>query len=205
MRTCHSSFMAKRVRHRHRRARATVTLPRRWLALAMPAVHVPTAAIFASPHLTRCAASAKISVFSESYGRNDLEPIAASQYPGVAQAIMSLGRIVPGARMGGSGASVFAVCESEHAARLADGALPETIAGRAVVALARHPLAAFVHQRALESIARRRGMDERMVNRDTAPFARAKARFPLGSRQVVRHRILIPAFVGSIPTSPAIR
>jgi len=27
--------------------------------------------------------------------------------------------------------------------------------------------------------------------------------FPLGSRQVVRHRILIPAFVGSIPTSPA--
>ena len=29
-------------------------------------------------------------------------------------------------------------------------------------------------------------------------------RFPLGSRQVVRHRILIPAFVGSIPTSPAI-
>src|SRR5450631_1015021 len=25
----------------------------------------------------------------------------------------------------------------------------------------------------------------------------------LGSRQVVRHRILIPAFVGSIPTSPA--
>jgi hypothetical protein len=26
----------------------------------------------------------------------------------------------------------------------------------------------------------------------------------LGSRQVVRHRILIPAFVGSIPTSPAI-
>ena len=27
---------------------------------------------------------------------------------------------------------------------------------------------------------------------------------PLGSRQVVRHRILIPAFVGSIPTSPAI-
>ena len=29
--------------------------------------------------------------------------------------------------------------------------------------------------------------------------------FPLGSRQVVRHRILIPAFVGSIPTSPAIQ
>ena len=26
----------------------------------------------------------------------------------------------------------------------------------------------------------------------------------MGSRQVVRHWILIPAFVGSIPTSPAI-
>jgi 4-diphosphocytidyl-2-C-methyl-D-erythritol kinase len=120
-----------------------VSMPRCWLALAMPAVHVPTAAIFASPQLTRSAPSAKISVFSESYGRNDLEPIAASQYPGVAQAIAVLGRIVPGARMSGSGAAVFAACESEQAARRAVSALPETIAGRAVVTLARHPLAEF--------------------------------------------------------------
>ena len=49
-----------------------VSLPRQWLALAMPATHVPTPCIFASPELTRCTASAKISVFSESYGRNDL-------------------------------------------------------------------------------------------------------------------------------------
>jgi hypothetical protein len=39
--------------------------------------------------------------------------------------------------------------------------------------------------------------DSRAVRKDTLFF------FPLGSRQVVRHRILIPAFVGSIPTSPA--
>src|SRR5688572_28938390 len=121
----------------------SVSLPRRWLALAMPAAHVPTAAIFASPELTRCAASAKISVFSESYGRNDLEPVAALQYPRVAEAIAVLESIVPGVRMSGSGASVFAACESEHAARLAVSALPEAIAGRAVVTLARHPLAEF--------------------------------------------------------------
>ena len=120
-----------------------VSLPRRWLALAMPATHVPTAAIFASPQLTRSAASAKMSVFSESYGRNDLEPIAASQYPDVAQAIAVLERIVPGARMSGSGSAVFAACESEQAARLAVSGLPEAIAGRAVVTLARHPLAEF--------------------------------------------------------------
>jgi 4-diphosphocytidyl-2-C-methyl-D-erythritol kinase len=120
-----------------------VSLPRRWLALAMPATHVPTAAIFASPQLTRSAASAKMSVFSESYGRNDLESVAASQYPRVAEAIAVLESIVPGARMSGSGASVFAACESEHAARLAVSALPETLSGRAVVTLARHPLAEF--------------------------------------------------------------
>lgn len=120
-----------------------VSLPRRWLALAMPAAHVPTAEIFACAQLTRTTASAKISVFSESYGRNDLEPVAASRYPDVARAIAVLEGIVPGARMSGSGAAVFAACESEQAARLAVSALPATIAGRAVATLARHPLAEF--------------------------------------------------------------
>lgn len=120
-----------------------VSLPRQWLALAMPATHVPTARVFASPELTRATASAKITVFSERYGRNDLQPVAASRYPEVARALASLARTVPDARMTGSGAAVIAVCETPDAARRALNALPEGIAGRVVVTLARHPLAGF--------------------------------------------------------------
>jgi 4-diphosphocytidyl-2-C-methyl-D-erythritol kinase len=120
-----------------------VSLPRQWVALAMPATHVSTARIFASPELTRCTASAKMNVFSESYGRNDLEPVATSWYPEVARALALLARIVPDARMTGSGSAVIAACENEDAARRAVDALPEDIAGRVVVTLARHPLAGF--------------------------------------------------------------
>ena len=60
---------------------APVSLPRQWLALALPAVQVPTAAIFAAPELTRSTPSAKINVFSVGYGRNDLEPVAAARHP----------------------------------------------------------------------------------------------------------------------------
>jgi 4-diphosphocytidyl-2-C-methyl-D-erythritol kinase len=120
-----------------------VSLPRQWLALAMPATHVPTAQIFASPELTRCTASAKISVFSESYGRNDLEPVAVSRYPEVGRARGLLARIVPEARMTGSGAAVIAACKTPDAAARALNALPEDIAGRVAATLARHPLAGF--------------------------------------------------------------
>lgn len=120
-----------------------VSLPRQWLALAMPATHVSTARIFASPELTRSTASAKISVFSESYGRNDLEPVAASRYAEVALERASLARFAPGARMTGSGAAVVAVCETQDAARRAVTALPGDIAGRVVATLAQHPLRRF--------------------------------------------------------------
>ena len=120
-----------------------VSLPRQWLALALPATHVPTARIFASPELTRCTTSAKMSVFSESYGRNDLEPVAAAQYPDVAAALAALARVSRNARMTGSGAAVIAACETEEAARRALRALPAGVAGRVVVTLPRHPLGGF--------------------------------------------------------------
>ena len=120
-----------------------VSLPRQWLALALPATHVPTARIFASPELTRCTTSAKISVFSESSGRNDQQPVAAAQYPGVAAALAALARDARDARMTGSGAAVIAACETEDAARRAVSALPAGVAGRVVSTLRRHPLGGF--------------------------------------------------------------
>jgi len=122
---------------------APVSLPRQWLALALPAVPVPTAAVFAAPELTRSTPSAKINVFSVGYGRNDLEPVAAARYPDVAAALAALGRAAGSARMSGSGSSVFAACESAGTARNAVLALPPGLRGLVVRTLARHPLASF--------------------------------------------------------------
>jgi 4-diphosphocytidyl-2-C-methyl-D-erythritol kinase len=120
-----------------------VSLPRQWLALALPAVPVPTAAIFAAPELTRSTPSAKMNVFSVSYGRNDLEPVASARHPEVAAALAALGRAAGNARMTGSGSTVFAACESAGAARKAVAALPPGLRGLVARTLARHPLASF--------------------------------------------------------------
>jgi 4-diphosphocytidyl-2-C-methyl-D-erythritol kinase len=120
-----------------------VSLPRQWLALALPAVQVPTASIFAAAELTRSTRSAKINVFSVGYGRNDLEPVAAARHPDVAAALAALGRAAGNARMSGSGSSVFAACESAGTARKVVLALPPGLRGLVVRTLARHPLASF--------------------------------------------------------------
>jgi 4-diphosphocytidyl-2-C-methyl-D-erythritol kinase len=124
---------------------APMTVPGWWIALVAPAVHVSTPTIFAAPELTRCTPSAKMNVFSERYGRNDLQPVAAARFPRIAAALAALGRDGH-ARMTGSGACVFACCESrERAGRAVDAARREVPEARGFVTriLARHPLATF--------------------------------------------------------------
>ena len=120
-----------------------MTAPHAWLALAFPRSHVATREIFAAPELTRSTPSAKIDVFSESYGRNDLSGVACARHPPVAEALAALARIAPQARMTGSGACVYASFAREHEARTAADALPAGLSVMVVRTLARHPLAAF--------------------------------------------------------------
>lgn len=120
-----------------------MSVPPLWIALAMPRVHVPTAAIFAALQLTRPTPSAKIDVFSEGYGHNDLEPIAAAQFPQVREAMLALRRGSPLARMTGSGACVFAPFAAERDARAAIEHLPAATPGRVVRTLEAHPLASL--------------------------------------------------------------
>ena len=61
-----------------------------------PPVAVPTATVFAAPELTRNAPSAKMDVFSEAYGRNDLAAVAAARFPAVAAALDALSRAAVG-------------------------------------------------------------------------------------------------------------
>ena len=91
-----------------------VSLPTMWLALVHPDARVDTADIFAAPELTRDTPSAKIDVFSESYGRNDLARVTAARFPRVAEALAALKPASPQARMTGSGACVFAAFASER-------------------------------------------------------------------------------------------
>jgi 4-diphosphocytidyl-2-C-methyl-D-erythritol kinase len=120
-----------------------VTLPPQWFAVIAPAVSVPTAGIFAAPELTRDGASSKIDVFSEGYGRNDLEPIARARFAGIAEALEALRKHAVNARMTGSGSCVFASFSSEALARAALAALRPGMNGFVARTLARHPLAGF--------------------------------------------------------------
>ncbi|HVE49452.1 MAG TPA: 4-(cytidine 5'-diphospho)-2-C-methyl-D-erythritol kinase [Casimicrobiaceae bacterium] len=122
---------------------APVSLPRRWLALALPRAQVATRDVFAARELTRSTPSAKISVFSESYGHNDLAAVVTSRYPDVERALSAMRSRVTTARMTGSGAGVVAVCASSEAAQSVIEDLPSGTPGRVVRTLGRHPLAAF--------------------------------------------------------------
>lgn len=121
-----------------------IALPAAWIALALPPVAVSTASIFAAPELTRSAASAKMDVFSEGYGRNDLEAAATARFAAVAQALTALRRVAPQARMTGSGAAVFAAFATAAEAQAALAALPAGMPGRVVRTIDRHSLAALV-------------------------------------------------------------
>jgi len=118
-----------------------VSLPPLWVAVIVPPVKVETAAIFAAPELTRNAQSEKMDVFSESYGRNDLQPVAVARFPDIAVALASLRERSPGARMTGSGSCVFAAFATEAGAREAVDARPRGMGGFVARTLARHPLA----------------------------------------------------------------
>jgi 4-diphosphocytidyl-2-C-methyl-D-erythritol kinase len=120
-----------------------VTLAPRWAAVIVPPCAVATATIFAAPELTRAGASLKIEIFSEGYGRNDLQAVAVARYPDIAAALEALSRASDAARMTGSGACVYAWFESEAAARAALATTGPAARGFVARTLARHPLAAF--------------------------------------------------------------
>jgi 4-diphosphocytidyl-2-C-methyl-D-erythritol kinase len=82
-------------------------------------------------------------VFSEGYGRNDLQPIAVARFPDIDAALGTLRAVSVSARMTGSGSCVFASFASESEARVALEAKPPGMRGFVARTLARHPLAGF--------------------------------------------------------------
>jgi 4-diphosphocytidyl-2-C-methyl-D-erythritol kinase len=93
-----------------------VQLPETWFALVHPQVHVPTAAVFQAPELTRNSPPITMGGFLQSGGRNDFEPVVRARYPQVAHALDWLGHFAQ-ARLTGTGSCIFAPCASLNEAQ----------------------------------------------------------------------------------------
>ena len=126
-----------------------ISTPECWFVVIEPGVSVPTATIFGAPELTRNSKPVTLLDFSKaptSFGKNDLQAVATSQYPQVADALRWLEKFGP-ARMSGSGACVFGCFASQERADavvVATGAATAATAGHWNVwtakSLQRHPL-----------------------------------------------------------------
>jgi 4-diphosphocytidyl-2-C-methyl-D-erythritol kinase len=124
------------------------SVPPIWFAVLSPRVRVSTAAMFAAPELTRQTPSAKINVFSEAYGGNDLEAVAVSRFPEISACLALLAREAPHdvrVAMSGSGGSVFAAFAEENAAvqSLSRAVRAGGVEGFVARSLTRHPLQHF--------------------------------------------------------------
>ena len=122
--------------------------PARWFVVIEPGVSIPTAAIFGAQELTRGSKPVRISDFSrspESFGKNDLQVVAAQRFPAVAEVLQWLSAH-GNARMTGSGACVFCPFENEQQAQSVLAQVPPRWKAWKAEAMQRHPLAGLLKQ-----------------------------------------------------------
>ena len=117
-----------------------LALPPAWYLLVDPAVHVPTAALFASPDLTRDAAPAKISDFvSGSLLGNVFEPVVRRREPAIEAVFQALSHVgTP--RLTGSGGGCFVEFADRTSAEAALTTLPSGLQAWVVEGAMRSPL-----------------------------------------------------------------
>ena len=111
-----------------------------WYLVLTPQVAVSTKEIFSDAALTRDTKRLKIPPFLSGQGANDLEPVVRRRFPDVAAHLEWLKSRVPGARMTGSGACVFAEFRIEAEALALLRELPGGMRGFVTQGLQQHPL-----------------------------------------------------------------
>ncbi len=119
-----------------------VALPERWYVVLEPPVQVPTADIFRSSALRRDTPAVAAPDWHPGFGANDLEPVATTLHPVLAEYIGWLSGFAH-TRMTGSGACVFAEFERRSEAEAVLAQLPGGMRGWVAAGLAAHPLAAL--------------------------------------------------------------
>ncbi len=108
----------------------------------VPPVHVATPAIFTHPGLTRNTPSVRISRLSDGFGHNDLESVACTLHPEVAEYLGWL-KDHGDARMTGSGGCVFASYPTRAEAEAVFALRPGRMDGFVADGLDQHPLFGF--------------------------------------------------------------
>jgi 4-diphosphocytidyl-2-C-methyl-D-erythritol kinase len=111
-----------------------------WYLVLTPQVAVSTKEIFSDAALTRDTKRLKIPPFLSGQGANDLELVVRRRFPDVASHLEWLKSRVPGARMTGSGACVFAEFSTEAEALALERELPGGMRGFVTQGLEKHPL-----------------------------------------------------------------
>jgi 4-diphosphocytidyl-2-C-methyl-D-erythritol kinase len=117
-----------------------VSLPPAWYLVVEPGVHVPTAALFQSPQLTRDAPQAKIGDFaSGTLTGNAFEPVLRAREPAIEAVFQALAAIgTP--RLTGSGSGCFVEFANRPAAEQALAGLPKSLRARVVAGVQHSPL-----------------------------------------------------------------
>lgn len=117
-----------------------LTLPPAWYLVVDPGVHVPTAALFAAPELTRDAPAVTISDFVSGVPLgNAFEPVLRAREPAVEAVFAALSRVgTP--RLTGSGSGCFVEFASRESAEAALAGLPPGLDARVVAGAAVSPL-----------------------------------------------------------------
>ena len=105
-----------------------VELPNAFFLVVTPPCFVSTKEVFSQENLTRNSPAIKMADFLAGRSRNDCEAVTRALYPEVAEALDWLAQFTE-ARMTGTGASVFARCESRAEAEQLLARLPKTLTG----------------------------------------------------------------------------
>lgn len=105
-----------------------VELPDAFFLVVTPPCFVSTKEVFSQENLTRNSPAIKMADFLAGRSRNDCEAVTRALYPAVAEALDWLAQFTE-ARMTGTGASVFARCESRAEAEQLLARLPEPLTG----------------------------------------------------------------------------
>ncbi len=117
-----------------------MVLPPAWYVVANPGVHVPTAALFQAPELTRNAAPAIMSDFvSGALLGNAFEPVLRCHEPAVEAMFGVLSRIGK-PRLTGSGSGCFVEFATRESAEAALATLPAGVDAWLAAGVARSPL-----------------------------------------------------------------
>nr|WP_308419165.1 4-(cytidine 5'-diphospho)-2-C-methyl-D-erythritol kinase [Silvimonas terrae] len=119
--------------------------PDAWFAVLHPQVHVSTPAIFKDERLTRNTPSITMRGLNVAATRNDLQAVAMSQQPRIAECLKWLSQFGP-ARMTGSGSCVFTICASQSDADNVISSTPEEMTGFAIRSIAQHKLREFASE-----------------------------------------------------------